>query len=83
MYVEHGVFNDEGCVERQLSAEQAQVALAAYQAEGDEHAYIDEVCPDHDDQPRTRCEDCDDDGEHEECDECGDYLNECACGANG
>lgn len=58
MSIEYGIFNAEGCIERDFYTEgQANtVKDALYQDEPG--AYVAEMCREHDDQPREFCEDC-------------------------
>jgi hypothetical protein len=61
MSQEFGVFNDEGCIEREFyTRESADVAALRFLNAGDIHAYAAEMCPDHADeeQPRDTCEHC-------------------------
>ena len=56
--MEYGIFNDEGCLESDFySREAAEHALLKY-APDDPHAYVEEVCEEHRDQPRFGCEEC-------------------------
>lgn len=55
---EYGLFNDEGLLEGQFySVAEAEAAIAdRYSDEDDLH--VSEVCPDHPDQERDNCEEC-------------------------
>lgn len=68
---EHGVFNDEGCIERDFwTSDAAERAVAVLRAEGDEHAYSAAMCTEHEEQPAGHCEECDaEDDEDSEDDE--------------
>lgn len=67
---EFGIFSDEGCIERGIygvpggaSAEevgQARIAdlRAAGEATPDEVLQVDELCPDHEEEPRDGCGEC-------------------------
>lgn len=62
------MFNDEGCVERELwSLRAAEEARDDHQAASDSAAYAAEMCPEHDERPRENCEECnvDNDGDEE------------------
>lgn len=57
MTTEYGVFNDEGCVERQLwTLEAASRAAAAY--DEDDEVRVEALCPEHDEEPAAFCEEC-------------------------
>lgn len=59
---EYAVFNDEGCIERQFhTLDTAEAAAQGYRESGDDEAYADEMCPEHDEQPRDTCEECEQD----------------------
>jgi hypothetical protein len=71
--IEFGVFNDEGLLEGQFySRKAAEEALADLYAEDDE-AEVAIVCPDHEEQRREHCEECnaedDEDADDEDEDE--------------
>lgn len=56
---EYGIFNDEGCIERQFySREDVDTAAASYDPEDD--VRVEEMCRDHADQeqPANGCEFC-------------------------
>lgn len=55
---EYGIFNDEGCVERQFwsSGEAAEFIADNYDEE--DGLEVRELCPDHDEQPYDACEEC-------------------------
>lgn len=56
---EFGIFNDEGLVEGEFySEDDAREAIAAHYSE-DEWAKVEEVCPEHREQPALGCEECD------------------------
>jgi hypothetical protein len=58
--IEYGIFNDEGCIDREFyTYRSAQIALAAYYAAGGRFLSIEELCPEHDEQPKDGCEECD------------------------
>lgn len=63
---EYGIFNDEGCLERQFSSMKAAERAAADCRDSDDELYARaaEMCPDHadDEQPRDGCELCEIDG---------------------
>lgn len=71
---EYGLFTDEGCLEAQMySAEEAEARRQEYIAEGEhlDDVTVQEMCPDHEGQPRGGCEECladepDDDGSDED-----------------
>lgn len=53
-----GLFSDEGCVDSGFFAkEDVEAALKTYSVE--DGLVIREICPDHDEQPRIGCEECD------------------------
>lgn len=55
---EYGLFNDEGCVDRGfISVEAAEAALAEQYDVGDE-LVVKELCPEHEEEPRDSCEEC-------------------------
>lgn len=59
MATEYGLFNDEGCVEAGFySAEEARAAITN-DYDADDGLEIEEICPDHEGQPRCGCEICD------------------------
>jgi hypothetical protein len=59
MATEYGLFSDEGLVESGFySAEEAREAARERYSEED-GLEIEEVCPDHPEQPHYGCEDCD------------------------
>lgn len=59
MSTEFGLFNDEGCVEAGFySAEEARQAMETRYT-GDDELEVEEICPDHPEQPRCGCEECD------------------------
>lgn len=56
--VEYGLFNDEGMVEGGFrSLEEAREAIWDRYDEDDELSVL-EVCPDHEEQPKYGCEEC-------------------------
>lgn len=58
MSTEYGIFGNEGCFEGGFySQEEAQVAIAERYAE-EENIHVAELCPDHDENKRDTCEDC-------------------------
>lgn len=70
----YAIFNDEGCIDREFgSVEDAQDRAAEFrdlakddEDGGDPSAYAAEECPDHDEQPKDSCEDCEaDDGDED------------------
>lgn len=61
MATEYGVFNAEGCLERQIYDQgQANDQATLERGRGDETAYASEMCSDHayNEQPKDWCEDC-------------------------
>jgi hypothetical protein len=65
--IEFGVFNDEGCVESGLwSFALAEQARDAHRAAGDSEAYAAEMCPEHEEEPRESCEECNTEDDDEE-----------------
>jgi hypothetical protein len=67
---EYGIFNDEGCIERQFwTEEEAGLALADLYASGESGLTIHVLCPDHEEQPRDYCEECATDGDEDDEDE--------------
>lgn len=55
--VEYGLFNDEGCVERNFyDRDNAVLALTEYDPENE--LRISVVCPEHGDQEADYCEEC-------------------------
>ena len=56
---EHGVFNDEGCIDRGFySLKDAEAAVREYRKDGDEHVHAAVLCGEHDEQPADSCEEC-------------------------
>ncbi|MEU8133269.1 hypothetical protein [Streptodolium elevatio] len=57
-----GVFSDEGCTDVFDSREEAEAKADEYKAEDDGYwadlIYVEEMCPDHEQQARSSCEDC-------------------------
>lgn len=65
MPVEYGIFSDEGCVESSFySVEEALVAVADRYTDEDDLT-IEEMCSDHEGQPRNGCECCSEDDDEE------------------
>lgn len=58
MTAEWGLFNDEGCVERGLWSEQEADRRRGFAYNAEDDLRIEELCPDHDEQPLNGCEDC-------------------------
>jgi hypothetical protein len=59
--IEYGIFGDEGCVEAQLySKKQAEASLSLYriEADGGEEFHYAEICPEHEEQEKDYCEEC-------------------------
>lgn len=68
MTTEYGIFNDEGCVERQFYRHSDAETAIAENYDRDDNLRIEEMCPDHadDEQPRDGCELCAEEEEQEE-----------------
>lgn len=60
--MEFGIFTDEGCIEAGFFSRDAAEAVRLERYAG-EVAAVHEICPDHEEQPRDACEDCDSDDE--------------------
>jgi len=58
---EYGIFED-GFFEREAADSRA----AIYRKDGEEHVYVHEICPEHPEQAREACEECD---AEEKCDD--------------
>ncbi|MFE4818663.1 hypothetical protein ACFRFU_19950 [Streptomyces sp. NPDC056704] len=65
MATEYGVFEDGACIEAGFHGEIGKAAAEAHMADlvaaepGMADAYeVDEICPDHDEQPKNGCEEC-------------------------
>jgi hypothetical protein len=54
---EFAIFNDEGQLEGGFF-ERARAEAASARYRDDPHVFVDEICPDHPDQPRSACEEC-------------------------
>ena len=66
---EYGLFNDEGCVERQFySVAGAETAVVSRYDVEDELEVL-AMCGEHDEQPLNGCEECDSDEDDENDDE--------------
>lgn len=65
---EYGVFGDEGPIDRADCAMQAANDAAFYTSEddGDTEYVVKVICPDHEDQPKDGCEDCNTEDDEEE-----------------
>jgi hypothetical protein len=55
---EYGVFNDEGCLERGFYTEAAARAALERRYADEPGGYAAPLCPEHDEQPNDRCEEC-------------------------
>ena len=56
---EYGIFSDEGCLEMQFySRNEAEIASLKYVEEGEDGVHVSEICPDHPEQEREHCEEC-------------------------
>lgn len=72
---EYGIFNDEGLLEGQFyDRATADAALADMYSEDDAH--VAECCPDHREQERATCEECDHEDDESEGDEDDDQQEE-------
>lgn len=62
--IEYGIFEDGACIEAGFfEREEAEKRVRFYSAEPAEDGYtVEEICPDHEDQPRHGCEDCGQEG---------------------
>lgn len=59
---EFGIFDDSGCVETGfVSLSAAETAIQMEPAFYGDHAHAHELCPDHPEQARAGCEECDPD----------------------
>jgi hypothetical protein len=56
---EYGVFNDEGCVEREFYSEADAEKARAERYADDDDCVVRRCCPDHPDQPYVTCQECD------------------------
>jgi hypothetical protein len=59
MSTEFGLFNDEGLVENGFYSPEAAREALDTRYSGDDELEIEEICPDHPEQPRCGCEECD------------------------
>ncbi|MBY0525567.1 MAG: hypothetical protein K2R98_19335 [Gemmataceae bacterium] len=65
MTIEYGLFSDEGLIEGNFySLEEATEALA--KSDPDDELQVFEICPEHPDQTRNHCEECDAEEEGDE-----------------
>lgn len=56
---EFGIFNAEGCLERQIwNRDEAMAVLHGPLYAEEPDVYVAALCPDHDEQPATHCEEC-------------------------
>lgn len=56
--IEYGLFNDEGLVEGQFYSKEAAGSAIKDRYSDEDELEIYEVCPDHAEQPRYACEEC-------------------------
>jgi hypothetical protein len=62
MTAEYAIFNDEGCIERDFSDEDLAQSVKDNDYGNEPGVYVAEMCPDHDEQPREFCEECEEEG---------------------
>ena len=58
MATEWGIFSDEGILEDEYYSEEKALAVLRRDYFDDPFAEVLEICPDHRDQPRHSCEEC-------------------------
>lgn len=56
--IEFGLFNDEGCVERQFYTRRDAEEARDTRYEPEDELTVHELCPDHEEQPKISCEEC-------------------------
>lgn len=69
MSTEWGLFNDEGCLEAGFWSKAEAVAAIGEHYSAEDELTAREVCPDHEEQARDSCEECDDDVDEDEDDD--------------
>jgi hypothetical protein len=63
---EYGIFNAEGLIEGQFYSFQAAAGELLNEEYYGDDAWVNEVCPEHTDQPYDECETCDEEEEEED-----------------
>lgn len=58
MSTEFGLFNDEGCVANQFYSRHEAEAFMLTEYEEDDELHVAEICPEHEEQERDTCEEC-------------------------